>query len=680
MTCVNCARTIDIALRKSEGVKDVSVSFELGKVEVEFEKGKISEEQIKRLIEELGYRVVEDGQEGEKREIFILLTVILLSAPLMPLMFIKAPWSIHLQFILATLVQVIGGYGFYKGAYSSLKTGTANMDVLVALGTTGAYTFSFLAYTGFLNASPFFETSAYLISFVKLGKFLEDYARKKALSYLKNLFTSQYKSVKLVSEEGEVEVPVREVFKGSVVLFKTGDTVLFDGVVVEGEAYLDESILTGEPEAVVKKKGDKVISGATVINGVIKVRVEKIFLESFISKVSRMVEEALSSKPRIQRLADKVSHYFVQGVVLISLLTFGVWFWLSGDLQTSLMFSLAVLVISCPCALGIATPLAIAVGIVRSLKEGILIKKPEVLERIGSLDALLFDKTGTLTEGRFRVVKAETFTEKAYDYALSVERISNHPLAKAIVDFCKTQGAREVKLENCKEEIGLGITCNGILARDASFWGIEYNGVASVVGIGTKEKPYAVFYLEDTLREEAKEVINSVKRLGIKPVLITGDRREKALKVAKDLGFEEVYAEVKPQEKLGKVEELQRKGFKVGMVGDGVNDAPAMAKADLSFAVNTGTDITKQVGDVVLLSGIKALPASILWGKATYRKVKENLFWAFIYNSLGIPVAAGVLYKWGIYLKPEIAGLLMALSSLSVVLNTLRLRFKRQLR
>ncbi len=679
MTCVNCARTIEIALKKTEGIGEVKVSFELGKVEVEFDKSKISEEEIERTIEELGYRVVKQ-EEDDKKELYLLVAVILMSAPLMPLMFINQPWSLHLQFLLATVVQVLGGYGFYRGAYSSLKNGVANMDVLVALGTTGAYVFSLLAYTGIISAHPFFETSAYLISFVKLGKFLEDYARRKALSYLKNIFTAQYKTVKLVSLQGEIEVPVREVFRNSIVVFKTGDTVLFDGTVADGEAYLDESIITGEPEPVVKRKGNKVTSGAVVVNGLIKVKVEKIFADSFISRISKMVEEALGSKPRIQRLADRVSHYFVQVVVLIALSTFGYWFWHSGDIEKALTFSLAVLVISCPCALGIATPLAIAVGIVRSLKEGILIKKPEVLEKVGYIELLLFDKTGTLTEGRFKVVRFEEFSPNVCDYAYSMERISNHPIAKAIARFCKEKGAKEVKLKNCREEIGKGITCEELIARDASFWKIESNGIYKTIGIGTEDKLLGLFYLEDSLRPEAGEVIKRIKSLGIKPVLLTGDRKEKAVRIAKELGFEELYAEVKPQDKLNKVVELQKQGYRVGMVGDGVNDAPAMAKADVSFAVNTGTDVTKQVGDVVLLSGIKSLPSAILWGRATYRKVKENLFWAFVYNSVGIPIAAGALYKWGIYLKPEIAGLLMALSSLSVVLNTLRLRFRKRLR
>jgi Cu2+-exporting ATPase/Cu+-exporting ATPase len=676
MTCVNCARSIEIALRRKEGVREVKVSFELGKVEVSFDNSKITEEEIHKTIEELGYRVVRE--EEDKRELYTLVAILLMSAPLMPLMFINSPWSLHLQFLLATLVQVIGGYSFYRGAYSSLKNGVANMDVLVALGTTGAYTFSLLAYMGFIEAHPFFETSAYLISFVKLGKFLEDYARKKALSYLKNMFTAQYRTVKLVSLQGEIEVPVREVFRNSIVLFKTGDTVLFDGVIVDGKAYLDESILTGEPEPQAKGKGDKVISGSVVIEGLIKVKVESTFTDSFISRISTMVEEALSSKPKIQRLADKVSHYFVQVVIVIALITFGIWFYKDADLQQALTFSLSVLVISCPCALGIATPLAIAVGIVRSLREGILIKKPEVLEKVGSIDLLLFDKTGTLTEGKFKVINYQSFVPEALDYAYSIEKISNHPIAKAITEFCRLKGAREIELHECREKIGVGINCRELIARDGSFWGIKANGTAKVIGVGTENQPYALFYLEDTLREEARRVVEEIRKLGIKTVLITGDSKEKAEYIAKELGFEEVYWQVKPSQKLEMVKELQRKGFKVAMVGDGVNDAPAMAKADVSFAVGSGTDITKQVGDIVLLSGIKALPSAILWGRATYRKIKENLFWAFIYNAIGIPLAAGVFYGWGLYLKPEVAGLLMALSSLSVVLNTLRLRFRRQ--
>jgi len=671
MTCVNCARTIEIALRKREGVREVEVSFELGRVKIEFDENKLSEEDVVRLIEELGYRVI--AEDTDRREIYVLAFSALSSVLILLLMFHSVPQGILIQFLLSTTVQLIGGWKFYTGAYNTLRNRIAGMDVLVALGTTGAYLYSTLVLTGLLPGDPFFETNTFLITFVRGGRFVEERAKKRALRLLKELLSTQHSEVTVLRNGREEKRNVREVFRDEVILCRTGDMILLDGTVVEGRAYVSEAVLTGEPEPVPKKPGDSVISGSVVEEGYLKIRVTSSYEGSYLSKIGRMIDRALAEKPRIQRLADTVSHYFVQAVVLVSLLTFFLWFKTTGDLQRAVQFSLAVLVISCPCALGIATPLAVVVGISKALKAGILIKKPSALEVFPKVDLVVFDKTGTLTEGRFQVVDWEIRDREALDIAFSLEARSNHPIAKAIRDFARDRGAREVHLSDCCEVAGKGIRCGEFFIGDAGEDVQVANGITKSIALRKGREVLAVFHLRDTIREEAREVIDGVKKLGLTPVLLSGDRQEATRAVAQELGFEKFIAEVTPEEKKKVIEDLQRKGHTVAMVGDGINDAPALAQANLSFAVPQGVDITKQVGDVILLAGIKALPSAFVLGRRVNTKIKQNLGWAFVYNTLGIPLAGGAFYKLGVYLKPEVAGLMMALSSLSVVLNTLLL-------
>ena len=666
MSCVNCARTIEIALKKKEGVKNVEVSFELGRVKVEFDEGRVEEEDIVRTIENLGYRVVA-GEDDSRKDVLVLGISGISALIIVLLMLFPVPKGIYVQFLLSTLVQVVGGWKFYRGAYTSLSRGVAGMDVLVALGTSGAYLYSLLALLGFISGSPFFETNALLITFVRGGRFVEERAKKRATQLLRSMLSAQHSEVNVLEGDREVKKNVREVMRGERVLYRSGDIVLLDGVVVKGSAYVSEAVLTGEPEPVLKKEGDRLISGSVVEDGVLEVNVESSYESSYLSKIGSLIDRALSDRPRIQRLADKVSHYFVQAVVLISLTTFFLWYKTTSDLQLATQFALAVLVISCPCAFGIATPLAITVGISRALKRGVLIKKPSVLEVIPGIDTIVFDKTGTLTEGRFEVVRYELKTPEALDLAYTMEMRSNHPIARAIREFAKEKGAKTVELKDCEEIRGKGIRCGELFLGDA----LAMNGNEKVVSLTKNGQVLALFHLRDTIREEAREVVEEIKRLGIRTVLLSGDRRENTARVAEQLGIEEFVAEVSPEEKREFVRRLQEEGRRVAMVGDGINDAPALAQADVSFAVAQGVDLSKQVGDIVLLAGIRALPRAIRIGRSVSRKVKQNLVWAFIYNVLGIPVAAGALYSQGIYLKPEIAGLMMALSSLSVVFNTL---------
>ncbi|HIQ49057.1 MAG TPA: cadmium-translocating P-type ATPase [Aquifex aeolicus] len=669
MTCVNCARIIEVSLKKTKGVKKVNVSFELGEVEVEWNPSEISEEEIIRKIEELGYFVERRKDNYEK--VFLVLSGIS-SLLVLATMFLKIPYHLEIQLFLSTLVQFTAGLKFYKGAYSSLKEGIGNMDTLVALGTTGAYLYSILAYLNFINTYPFFETNVFLITFVRLGKFIEEKAREKATEGLQNLFSISFKTVKVVKGDKEIEKNVREVFKGEKIACRGGDQILLDGKVVQGEALVNESVITGESLPILKRKGDTVYSGSIVEKGYIVVEVEKTFESSFINKIKNLVESTLREKPRIQQVSDKISQYFVGFVVIFSILTFLFWIVKVGDIQKAVQFSLAVLVVSCPCAFGIAVPLAVSVGIFKALKKGVLVKKSSIFEVFPKINTVIFDKTGTLTEGKFIVEKVEVKDENILGIVYSMEKFSNHPVAKALRNFLKDKVKGEVELSGCREILGVGVECGDYVVGKGEIWGIKSDNGYQIVGFGTKEKLLALFYLRDKIREEAREVIENLKRKGIEVILLTGDRKENAKELARMLGIDKVFAEVKPEEKLRIVEDLQKRGRKVCMVGDGVNDAPSLAKADIGVAILEGTDLAKISGDVIIHK-LFSLVEIMEFSERVYRKIKENLFWAFVYNTLFIPVAAGVFHSYGLYLKPEFAGLLMALSSVSVVLNTLRI-------
>ncbi|WPM31604.1 cation-translocating P-type ATPase [Hydrogenobacter sp. T-2] len=658
MTCVNCARAIEISLKRLKGIQRVEVSFELGRVAVDFDEELLSPDQIGRVIESLGYRV--EKVEGKKRSLEILLFCWSSSLLIMALMFVHSTPSLYTQVLLAIAIQLIGGYGFYKGAISSLRARVGNMDLLVALGSTSALLYSLLTLFDFLPGEPFFETSAFLITFVKTGKFLEEWVKSKALRGLKDLFSLQTVRLRVFKDGREIEKTPLEVFVGDTLILRSGDMVAVDCRVLEGSLEVDESLVSGESLPVRKSVGDRLISGSVVLSGFAKAKVEKTFSSSYANLLVRLVEETLSKKPRIHRLADRFSHYFVQFVLLLSLLTFLFWYASTGDLQKAVNFSLAVLVVSCPCAFGIAVPLALTVGLFRAYKRGVLIKDPSALEK--EIDILLLDKTGTLTEGKPKLIDLKLYHSSALFVACGLAKASNHPYSQSIRDFCRSKGLEGENFENCKEEAGVGVICGDYML------GRSEEGVALYKN-GTK---LAEFYFEDRIRPEAKRVVDFLLSKGIRVCMLTGDREDKARVVARELGIAEFFAKAKPEDKLRKVEELKAEGYRVGLAGDGINDAPAMARADLSFALGSGTDMAKRAGDVILLRGLEGLREFFDIKVKTMRRIRENLFWAFIYNLVGIPIAGGLLYLKGIYLKPEYAGLMMAFSSLSVVLNSIR--------
>jgi Cu2+-exporting ATPase/Cu+-exporting ATPase len=667
MTCVNCARTIEINLKRLKGVKSVEVSFELGRVQVEFDEELLSVENIKEAIESLGYKVSK-GAEENNRSLFMLLFCVFISLTFIPLMFFH---NIRVEFVLASVVQVIGGYSFYKSAYRSLISGVGNMDLLVALGSTGAYLYSVLTMLKVLEGSPFFETSVFLITFVRLGKYLEERAKERAVKSLKELFGIQTSKVRLLKQNGkEEERNVQEVFIGDVMLLRTGDLVPLDVYVLEGKVEVDESVITGESKPVLKTTGQRIFSGSLVLNGYAKAKVEKTLAGSYVSLLIKLVEDALKQKPKIHRIADRVAHYFVQVVVIISLLVFTLWYLKTGDLQKSVSFALSVLVISCPCAFGIAVPLVLTVGLLRAYRKGLLVKNPSVLERIKDINLLLLDKTGTLTESIPRVAKAVFYTEDALNLAFSVANASNHPRAKAIREYCKQMKAKTVSVQNCTEVPGEGIYCGDYYLGNPSALGISNKNSTTVLAKG--KEIIGEFHLEESIKDKVKDALDYLRRKGIRLVMVTGDGEESAKRISTLLGIEEFYAKVKPDDKLAILEKYQSMGYRVGMVGDGINDAPAMAKAHVSFAVGSGTDIAKRVCDVVILSGLQGIKDLFEITDKVSKRIKQNLFWAFFYNTLGIPIAGGLFSSYGIVLKPEIAGLMMVLSSLSIVINSIR--------
>ena len=667
MSCVNCARTIERTLKNSGGIREVEVSFELGRVVVDYDPAMISQDQIARIIEGLGYRVVDDRS---RKELAVLALSALSSVLIVALIFTSPPWGVYVQAILSTLVQVFGGWKFYRGAFTSLRMGIAGMDVLVSLGTTGAYIYSLLTLSGVIAGDPFFETNALLITFVLSGRLIEEFAKKKALRILSGMLGVHRAEVTVLRGGKEERVNVREVFRGERIIARTGDMIPLDGRVVKGKAWVSEAVVTGEPEPILKSEGDKVISGSIVEDGMVEIEVAEGFEGSFLTRISRVIEEAVSERPRIQRVVDRVSHYFVQAVVFISVGVFLYWFISGADIQKAVMFSLAVLVISCPCALGIATPLAVVVGITQALTKGILIKKPSVIEVIPGIDTVIFDKTGTITEGRYTVTGFSFGDDSVLDIAYTLERRSNHPVARAIREFAGQRGARELDLGECREIIGKGVVCG-----DYFIGGEEGKDSVKRVVLKKGDEVLAVFELSDRVNPYARGVVSELKKMGMEVILLSGDREEIVRKMAEDLGFDRWFSGALPEQKREVVIGLQRNGKRVAMVGDGVNDAPALAQADFSLVVPQGTDIAKHVGDVILISGIKMIPIVFNLGRAVKRKIYQNLGWAFIYNVIGIPVAGGLLYGYGIYLKPEIAGLMMSLSSLSVVLNTLLMRY-----
>jgi len=726
MTCANCSLAIEKAFKRTKGVRTTSINLPLNKGFVTYDQRVLDDAGILDVVKQAGYSATlnkaggypsgkETGQASAARERFRFLFALVFTVPMVVLMHF-GPFGMavtnSILFVLASLVQFVSGRAFYEGAYYSLKNRVANMDVLISLGISAAYFYSVFSLF-FIDASKpvFFDSSAMLITFIMIGKMLEANAKGKTGQALKELLALNPDEARVVRNGLEEMIHPSLVEKGDVVKVLAGEKIPVDGEVLEGETQVDESMLTGESFPVHKAPGGKVIGATINQSGTITVKTTKTGNDTVLAGIVKMVEDAQADKAPIQRLADTISNVFVPIVVAVALATFFYWYFLGvlgADTDTTpFLFSfermIAVLVIACPCALGLATPTAIMVGTGVGLNRGILFKKGSVLENISHLDVVLFDKTGTITRGKPEVsdiFPAEGMTRDDFlKLAVSAEINSSHPLAKSVVTFARESGVEPEKTTRAQEVSGFGVQCllNGKELKAGNLKLIKGADLSpemeskgkmlaeqgkTTVYIALDNRVVGIFSLSDVIKPDSKEAVERLHRAGIRTALVSGDNLTSALAVAKQVGIDEVEAEVLPQDKINTVKKWQAKGLKVAMVGDGINDAPALAQADIGIAIGSGTDVAKETGDVILVkNNLLDVERAIRLGKKSLKTIKMNFFWAFFYNLLMIPIAAGILYPgYGLTLKPEFASIAMWMSSLSVVGNSLLLkRFEKKM-
>lgn len=701
MHCASCAAKIEKKLLQLEGVTNAEVSFVTGKAVVH---GETRKEELRSAIENLGYKIESGGEIGDLENIEELRKSVIfagiLSVPifLLSMFFKNVPHREWLLFLLTTPVQFYFGRRFYRGSLGIFKGMGMTMDTLVALGTSAAYFYSVGVLFKLFPGEIFFETSALLIFFILLGKYLEARTLSQTNEAIKKLaeigakeatilsvqsakFKVQNYSSKLKVEQRRI--PIAELEAGDLVVVKPGEKVAVDGEIIEGESSIDESMVTGESMPVEKKVGDKVIGGTVNKYGSFVFKAEKVGSDTLLSQIIEFVEKAQKAKAPTQKLADKISSVFVPTIIVISFLVLGYWLVLAElSFASALSFAVAVLVISCPCALGLATPTAIMVGTGIGASRGILIKGGEALQKAIGIKTIVFDKTGTLTKGEPEVVAVEG-DDDLLKIAASVEQKSEHPIAKAIVEEAKKKKLSLSEVERFQAMPGMGVF--GIIEdlgevmvlatkREEKFVK-EWRGKgATVVEVIIENKQTGFIAIADALKESSKKAVEELEKRGFGTVMITGDDKVTAEFISKQLGINKVIANVLPEEKAREVEELKKEG-RLAFVGDGINDAPALSVADLGIAMGEGTEVARETGDIVL---VKNDPRDVLraikLAQATFNKVKFNFFWAFFYNMLGIPIAAGALSGLGITLKPEFAGLAMAFSSVSVIANSLLLK------
>ncbi|MEK3973763.1 heavy metal translocating P-type ATPase [Psychrobacillus sp. FSL K6-1267] len=717
MTCAACSTRIEKGLNKLEGVSSANVNLALERATVEFNPSDITINDIIQKVEKLGYGAIiksEDKESVDYREEAIqkqkvkFIVSAILSLPLLWTMvghfsftsfiympeFLMNPW---VQMVLATPVQFIIGRQFYVSAYKALRNGSANMDVLVVLGTSAAYFYS--VYQAIITAGEhhtanlYFETSAVLITLILLGKLFEAKAKGRSSEAIKKLIGLQAKTALVIRDGAELVIPIEEVLVGDTILVKPGEKIPVDGEVIAGNSAVDESMLTGESIPVDKVTGDSLFGSTINKNGSIKMKATKIGRDTALAQIIKVVEDAQGSKAPIQRLADKISGIFVPIVVGIAIVTFLVWFLVvePGEITPALEALIAVLVIACPCALGLATPTSIMAGSGRAAEFGILFKGGEHLETTHHIDTVVVDKTGTVTYGKPKltdVLMEEGMKESDFlAYIGAAERQSEHPLAEAIVDGIKERGITLLEVTSFEAIPGYGVKAvvneQEVLVGTKKLMNQNNINIAAILkrmeeleGQGKTAmlasingKFVGMIAVADTIKESSLQAIKRLKEMNIDVMMITGDNQLTATAIGKQAGIDQVIAEVLPEGKAAEIKKLQSSGKKVAMVGDGINDAPALAVADIGMAIGTGTDVAMEAADITLIRGdLNSIADAIIMSRKTMRNIKQNLFWAFAYNTLGIPIAAvGLLAPW-------VAGAAMAFSSVSVVLNALRLQ------
>ncbi|HEY9061800.1 MAG TPA: heavy metal translocating P-type ATPase [Pseudobacteroides sp.] len=744
MTCVLCSYTIESSLERVNGIKNVSVNYAAEKAQLDFDKDVISLDDILKRIEKLGFAVEESNKSHEKtgdkadverrKLLWLIISAAVLSFPLIIAMLLGGmascseyfdpddqsrlsdliksiglnTWYFHdwrLQLALATPVQFIIGFRFYRNSFYALKAKKASMDLLVAIGTTATYLFS-VYISLYDNESYFygmkkiyFEASSIIITLVLLGKYLESVARGRTGRAIRKLIELKPKSAKVIRNGKEEDIPVEEVKVGDILVVRPGEKIPVDGVILDGYSTVNESMLTGESLSVEKKPGDIVFGASINQFGSLTFKAQKVGSETMLSGIIKLVEDAQGSKAPIQKIADKVCGYFVPVVLMVSVLTFFIWYFYIFHssfyvIDIPIIYAVSVLVVSCPCALGLATPTAIMAGMGIGAKKGILIKNGEVLERVCKVDTVVLDKTGTLTTGKPDIADIITLDDDTFNskellyYAAVSEKKSEHPLGKAIYEL----GKRDFDAELNDPEMFHAIPGKGVysiiggkevyigtysLMKEKNIPITAIEGIISernrdgstVVLVSISGKIKGAITFKDKIRDEARQTVSLLTKMGIEVYMLTGDNRYAAQAVASELGIKNVIAEVLPHNKADEIKRLQSLGKKVAMVGDGINDAPALATSDVGFAIGSGTDVAIETGDIVLLKGdLTNVPIAINLSKKTLGKIKQNLFWAFIYNLIGIPFAATG------NLNPVLAAAAMAFSSISVLINSLSLK------
>lgn len=725
MNCTGCANSIKTYLQNLEGINNVEINFASEFGEVSFDHSKISKEKIKKEINNLGYEISSEDEEYEfeqlktaqlkkhRNKIFVsaLLSVIIMAVSMKHhfhfLGLEKIPDNISL-IIMSVLTSVIifwCGSKFLKGAYKSLKNKTSDMNTLISMGSMSSYLYSIIISFNLLlglnikalngTTEVYFETAAMIVTFILIGNYLESVMRSKTQTSVKKLKELQTKVVNIIRDGNELFVPFKKVRVNDTVIIKTGDKVPVDGIITEGYCVADESALTGESLPVEKKTGDSLISGTLVKNGFAKMNALKVGNDTMLSKIIALVKDAANTKPKIQKLADRISAVFVPVVIVISIVTFLVWYFiLNAEFDRSLLFAVSVLIIACPCALGLASPIAIVIGVGRAAENGILFSNPDAIENLQKADTICFDKTGTLTTGEMKVKNIYVMNgiseNELMKYAYTLEKLSGHPVAKSIVNYGIDMGITAIKnIRDFKNESGMGVSAKinekEIMIGSENFMnskGIKisdniFQTQSGNLFVSINNTVSGVIEIEDKIKDEAAEVISRLRKNKFRLFMISGDSENAARNTANRLGIENYSYKTLPDEKEKIISKLQSEGWNVAMIGDGINDAPSLAKANVGIAVGTGQEIAIDSADVILVKDdLNNILKSIKISGKTVNIIKQNFFWAFFYNAVAIPFAAGVFAPFGIIISPVMAAMLMAFSDVVTVIgNSLRLKY-----